>query len=244
MLYNRFIQVLRKQSFQPNLLSIFINPYFLIRKELKKNIVYFIPQLKGRLMDFGCGRKPYENLFSVDEYIGVDIQTTGHDHTLSRIDVFYDGQHIPLPDGSFDAIFSSEVLEHIFNPDQILPELNRVLRNGGKILLTVPFCWNEHEIPYDYGRYSSYGIKHLLTSHGFKVIELRKSGNFITVLFQLWILYISELFKSCGRLGLIISLVFIAPFNLISLIISPLMPRNKSLYFNNVVLAEKISPAW
>jgi SAM-dependent methyltransferase len=241
-MYNKIIQILRKQSFQPNFISVFINPYYLIRKELNRNLSFFIPQLKGRLMDFGCGRKPYENLFSVDEYIGVDIQTTGHDHTLSRVDVYYDGKHIPMPDGSFDAVFSSEVLEHIFNPDEILPELNRVLKHGGKILLSVPFCWNEHEVPFDYARYSSYGISHLLTSHGFKVIELRKSGNFARVLFQLWILYISELFKKSGRFGFIISLLLIAPFNLLSIILAPLMPLNKTLYFNNVVLAEKISP--
>ncbi|HYE56614.1 MAG TPA: methyltransferase domain-containing protein [Chitinophagaceae bacterium] len=236
-------EYLKQQSFQPGFFSIFINPLYIIRRGLFRHIRNFAPQLKGRLLDFGCGRKPFASLFTVEEYVGVDMEQTGHDHTNSKIDVFYDGKHLPFPDASFDSLFCSEVIEHIFNPDEILPEINRVLKPGAKALITVPFCWNEHEVPYDYARYSSFGITHLLSKHGFRVIELRKSGNFTRVIFQLWALYFFEKLRRFGKAGYIFSLFFIVPINVLGSLVLPLFPVNHSLYFNNIVLAEKVPAA-
>lgn len=236
---NKLTAYLKHQSFQPGILSIFINPFFFIRYAFYKNIRRYIPHLKGKLLDFGCGRKPYENLFNVTEYIGVDMIETGHDHKNSKIDVYYDGKRLPFNDSIFDSLFCSEVLEHVFNPEEILPELNRVLKPGAKALITVPFSWNEHEMPYDYARYSSEGIKNLLEKNGFKIIELTKSGNFARVNFQLWALYFFELFRKWGRAGHLLSLLFIVPINITGSILLILFPRNESMYFTNIVLAEK-----
>ena len=237
---NKLTGYLKHQSFQPGILSVFINPFFFIRYALFKNIRRYIPRLEGKLLDFGCGRKPYENLFSVTEYVGADMVETGHDHKNSKIDVYYDGKRLPFNDSVFDSLFCSEVLEHIFNPDEILPELNRVLKPGAKALITVPFSWNEHEMPYDYARYSSEGIKFLLEKNGFKIIEVTKSGNFARVNFQLWALYFFELFRKWGRAGYLLSLFFIVPINITGTILLVLFPRNESMYFTNIVLAEKI----
>jgi SAM-dependent methyltransferase len=236
---NKLESFLKKQSFQPGAASIFLNPFYLIRRRLFKNIRELAPQLRGRLLDFGCGRKPFENLFNVSQYVGVDVEQTGHDHTNSKVDVFYNGTTLPFDNASFDALFCSEVLEHVFNPDEILPEINRVLKPGAKALITVPFCWNEHEVPYDYARYSSFGITHLLEKHGFRVIELRKSGHFTEVIFQLWGLYFFEGLKKWGRTGYALSLFFIIPINIAGATILRIFPRNHSMYFNNIVLAEK-----
>lgn len=195
--------------------------------------------LQGRLLDFGCGRKPYENLFDVSEYIGVDVKESGHNHKRSKVDVYYDGKQLPFENGSFDSIFCTEVMEHLFNPDESIAEMFRVLKTNGRLLLTVPFAWNEHEQPYDFARYTSFGIIHLLEKHGFRVISEKKSGNFIRVLWQLWSLYIFDLFKRFNLVGYVLSLLFIAPLNLLGLLIIPLLPKNESLFFNNIILAEK-----
>jgi SAM-dependent methyltransferase len=237
---HKLLGYLKHQSFQPGILSVFMNPFFFIRYAFYKNIRRYIPQLKGKLLDFGCGRKPYENLFTVSEYVGVDMAETGHDHKNSKIDVYYDGKRLPFHDSVFDSLFCSEVLEHIFNPDEILPELNRVLKPGAKALITVPFSWNEHEMPYDYARYSSEGIKHLVEKNGFKIVELTKSGNFARVNFQLWALYFFELFRKWGRAGYLLSLLFIVPINITGAILLILFPRNESMYFTTIVLAEKL----
>ncbi|MFL5739309.1 MAG: hypothetical protein ACJ75B_03760, partial [Flavisolibacter sp.] len=70
---NFFVRYLRRQSFQPNWLSLVFNPFYFIRRPLFTNIRELAPNLKGKLIDLGCGRKPYKNLFAVSEYIGVDI---------------------------------------------------------------------------------------------------------------------------------------------------------------------------
>lgn len=236
---NLVIRFLRHQSFLPGVIGVLVNPFYFIRRNLYKNIQRLAPELSGKLLDFGCGRKPFESLFSVKEYLGLDLEQTGHDHKNSKVDVYYDGKHIPFEDNTFDALFCSEVFEHVFNPDEVLPEIHRVLKPGAKAIITVPFCWNEHEVPYDYARYSSFGITHLLEKNGFKVVRLAKSGNFVKVIFQLWALYFYELFKKWGKAGFILSMLFIVPINIIGTLLAPLFPKNTSLFFNNVVLATK-----
>ena len=107
----------KKQSFFPSiLLGIWINPFYIIRKGLLDGVREISLHLKGgKLLDLGCGSKPYEDIFEVDEYTGVDIEVSGHDHSSSRIDKFYDGKVIPFRDHHFDSVFSSEVFEHVFN---------------------------------------------------------------------------------------------------------------------------------
>ncbi len=227
------------QSFQPSLLGIFINPFYFIRRLLFIHIKKKSTQLSGKLLDFGCGRKPYQNLFDVSEYIGVDIKGSGHDHKLSKVDVFYDGITLPFESEQFNAVFSSEVIEHLSNPEQIIPELCRVMKPGGRLLLTAPFCWNEHEMPFDFNRYTSVGIQQLLQKHGFKILSQEKSGNFARVCFQLAALYVFELTKKWGKLGFVVAMLFIIPVNIIGVLLIPLLPVNQSLYFNHIILAEK-----
>jgi SAM-dependent methyltransferase len=238
-LKQKFLSFLKKQSFQPSRLSILFHPFYFIRRDLYKHIRRQVPVLSGKLLDFGCGRKPYQNLFSVNSYTGVDVENTGHNHSLSKVDVYYDGKHLPFGDASFDALFCSEVLEHVFNPDEILPEIRRVLKQGSQVLITTPFCWNEHEVPFDYARYSSFGMIHLLEKNGFRVKKLIKSGHFSVVYFQLGALYFYEIFKKYGTAGKVLAQLFITPINLIGTMISAILPRNRSLYFNNVIIAEK-----
>jgi SAM-dependent methyltransferase len=230
---------LRRQSFQPGIFGVFFNPFFFIRRNLYLHIRKAAPGLKGRLLDFGCGRKPYENLFAVSEYVGLDLEQTGHDHRNSKVDVFYDGKYIPFPDESFDALFCAEVLEHVFDPEPVLAEIHRVLKPGATALLTVPFCWNEHEVPFDYARYSTFGIKHLLEKNGFEVLEVQRSGNFVQVNFQLWALYFYELFKGLGTAGKLLSMVLIIPINVAGSLLRVLLPKNESLYFNSIITAKR-----
>ncbi|HTE29359.1 MAG TPA: class I SAM-dependent methyltransferase [Chryseolinea sp.] len=229
-----------RQSFHPGLPGLFLNPFYFIRKQLYDNIRNEAPSLSGRLLDFGCGSKPYEDLFKVDEYIGIDMENTGHGHANSKIDVFYDGKTIPFPDNSFDCVFCSEVFEHIFNLEEVLVEIRRVMKPGAQILITVPFCWNEHEVPYDFGRYTSFGIKHLMEKQGFRVIRQNKSGNFARVNFQLLALYFYSLVNTKNKIvDYLLRMALIAPVNIIGSILLVIMPKNDSMYFNNIVLAKK-----
>jgi SAM-dependent methyltransferase len=189
---NAFVRYLMRQSFQPDFISIFINPFYFIRRGLFKGIVKNRDYLYGVMLDFGCGRKPYQNLIQVDKYVGVDIEVSGHSHKNSMVDVFYDGRSIPFEANSFDSFLCSEVFEHLFNLSEILNELRRILKHGGKGVITVPFVWPEHEVPYDFGRYSSFGMESILQSHGFRIISMEKSGHFVECLFQFICLLYSQ----------------------------------------------------
>lgn len=240
-LHNRIFGLLKRQSFLPARWSIFFHPFYFIRRDLYRHIRREAPALKGSLLDFGCGRKPYEQLFRVERYTGVDLEETGHDHRNSKVDIYYDGKTLPFGDKTFDALFCSEVLEHVFNVDEILPEIHRVLKPGALALITTPFCWNEHEVPYDNVRYSSYGMIYLLEKHGFTVRKLIKSGHFASVQVQLNALYFYEIFKRFGTTGKIIAQIFISPLNIAGSLFLLILPRNKSLYFNNIILCEKMN---
>jgi SAM-dependent methyltransferase len=133
-----------------------------------------IPQLRGRMMDFGCGLKPYQSLFLTDEYIGVDYQGEGKPSATIRWMYLMD-IHAPFPDNYFDSIFSSEVFEHVFNLPEIITELHRVLKPGGKILVSCPFAFGEHETPADFALFLLC-CRHLFETSGLRCCTMKKQG--------------------------------------------------------------------
>ena len=161
---------------------------------------------------------------------------------LGIADDLYDGTHFPYGDQCFDSALCNQVLEHVFNPDEFLSEINRVLKSGGKLLLTVPFVWDEHEQPYDYARYSSFGLKALLERNGFKILQHKKLADDATVLFQLINGYLFKLSQSWPRyVQLIFTCTIIAVINIFGVVIGKLLPHNPDLFLDHVVFAEKIS---
>lgn len=230
----------KQQSFNPGLLGLFTNPFFFIRRGIYRAIATEAGELNGKLLDFGCGSKAYRSLFQVDQYIGLDVEQSGHSHENEDVDVYYDGKIIPFEDHTFDACFSSEVFEHVFELEFSIKEIHRVLKPGGKGLFVVPFVWDEHEIPYDFGRYSSFGLHYLLEKCGFEIIRSTKDTHFFLVWAQLWNLYLFNLGPQKNKyLRLLYGAIVITPFSLLSWILSAFMPKVNSLYFNNVVLVQK-----
>ena len=239
-MFNKLLSFYKHQQFIPSIISIFINPSYFIRKGLYKRIKENAGYLKGNLLDIGCGSKPYKNLFRVNSYTGLDINNSAHSHEYESVDVYYNGQSFPFKNEKFDSAFSSEVFEHIFELDKVLKEINRVMKKNGTALFTVPFVWDEHEIPFDFGRYTEFGIKYLLEKNGFEVIDIKKDTNFIETIFQLWILYLFyKLYSRNKYLNILINIIFISPFTMLGILISKILPKNYKLYHNNIILAKK-----
>lgn len=233
---------IKKQGFYPSLPSIFLNPFYITRINLlhniKKNRHYF---KGGSLLDVGCGTKPYEPLFNVDSYIGLDVVGGGHDDNAKSADIYYDGKVIPFTDSFFDYVISNEVFEHVFEPEKFIEEIYRVLKPNGLILMTVPFVWDEHEVPYDYGRYTSFGLNYLISKKGFKIIEQYKSGGYVDTLAQMFSMYIYTIFSTKNQyLNVFITIFLCSPILISGLFLSRILPRNQNLYLDNVILARKL----
>jgi len=236
----RFKAYYFSQMMHPGLPGLLVNPFYFARRGLLVAVRELAAGIRGRVLDVGCGSRPYESLFGVSEYVGLELDTP-ENRLTNKADVYYAGTVFPFEPNSFDSVVCNQVFEHIFEPEAFLREIGRVLKNQGRLLLTVPFVWDEHEQPRDFGRYSSFGLRALLSRNGFEVLELRKTVDDIRVIFQMLNAYIFK--KTCVRnpyLSLLLTLILIAPFNLAGTVLSWLTPSNGDLYLDNVVLARKI----
>lgn len=238
---NKLKSYFLKQQFRPDWLGIFINPFFFGRKAIYKNIKKHQHFISGKTLDIGCGDKHYEKIFhNVNQYIGMDIEVSGHVNHDSKIDVFYDGKTFPFDNKSFNSAVCFEVLEHVFNPEQFLSETNRILKKDANLLITIPFVWDEHEQPYDYARYSSFGLKHLFEKHGFIVEKHIKYLNNFRLIYLLINTYIYKTLKRFlpSALALPLILFFCSFINFFG-IFAILIPKNQDFYFGNMFILKK-----
>ena len=148
-----------------------------------------------RLLDAGAGEQRYRRFCGHLRYVsqdfgrydgrgdGAGLHTGTWDQ--SRLDIVSDVIAIPEPDGSFDAVLCTEVFEHLPDPLAALGEFNRLLRPGGRLILTAPFCSLTHMAPHHYATgFSRYWYRTHLPAFGFEVQELRENGNFFEFLAQ------------------------------------------------------------
>jgi SAM-dependent methyltransferase len=228
-----------REQYQPSWLGLLINPFYFARRGLLDELSPAFDQLTGDVLDVGCGSKPYRDLIGARNYVGLDIDSP-FTRQVGKADLFYDGGKFPAEDASFDAVLCSQVLEHVFNPADFLGEIHRVLRPGGRLLLAVPFMWDEHEQPRDFGRYSSFGLRALLERNGFSVEAQRKSmadGRAVVQLASGWLFKV--VVTENKWINLATQLLLLAPVNIVGGAVSAILPRNEDLYLDNIVLARK-----
>ena len=147
------------------------------------------PLAHGRLLDVGCGDKPYEAIFRphVTEYVGVEHEGTfgltsaaepGPGASGRRgPDVLYSGERLPFPDRSFDTVLNVQVLEHTPRPAELVREMARVLKDDGLLILMAPFQFRLHEEPHDYFRYSPHGLRELCARAGLEITQIEQQGS-------------------------------------------------------------------
>lgn len=141
--------------------------------------------LHGSVLDVGAGESPWRDWLSADAtYHGIDIGNAD-DFGMSRgrTDItYYDGRKIPFGDATFDNAICIEVLEHAADPELLLQEIARVLKNQGTLLLTVPWSARRHHIPHDYHRFTRERLSLLLEQHGFGDVQIVERGSDIGVI--------------------------------------------------------------
>jgi SAM-dependent methyltransferase len=166
------------------------NPYWIELRLLWSVTERLAPHASGRLLDLGCGERPYEELFAphITGYVGLEYPPVAdnlHPEIWGKIelirgivDVWGDARNLPFRDGSFDTALALEVLEHVTDPCACLAEVARVLRPGGALLLTVPLFAPLHQWPFDYYRYTPRGAEAILQRAGFRIESVEPRGNF------------------------------------------------------------------
>jgi SAM-dependent methyltransferase len=146
------------------------------------------PQAKGRLLDVGCGDKPFAHLFApyVSEYLGIEHEAsftaTAASQRERAPDLLYDGRRLPFEDATFDTVLNVQVLEHTPHPKKLVREMGRVLKDDGILILSAPFQFRLHEEPHDYFRFSPHGLRTLCDAAGLEIVEIHKQGSLWSVL--------------------------------------------------------------
>lgn len=146
------------------------------------------PKAHGRLLDVGCGTKPYEQIFLpfVTEYLGIEheatFSVTAASLDSSKPDLIYAGDRLPFEDRTFDTVLNVQVIEHTPRPGALIKEMSRVLKDDGVLILSAPFQFRLHEQPHDYFRYTPHGLSVLFADAGLEITEVLSHGGLWRVL--------------------------------------------------------------
>jgi 2-polyprenyl-3-methyl-5-hydroxy-6-metoxy-1,4-benzoquinol methylase len=167
----------------------YIHLYFLM-KDIKEALDKYA---KKKLLDLGCGNKPYK-----EWYGPLTESSTGCDAVQSSenvVDTICLANELPYQNESFDTVFSTQVLEHVFDQQQMINEAARVLKKDGSLILSVPFTWELHEEPYDFFRITKYGLKEMFEKSGFEIDYIKANGGKWAAMFQMMINTVYSTFK-------------------------------------------------
>lgn len=160
--------------------SSFLNWFYLKKSMLNASNKY----INGVCLDIGSGNSPYKKYIKDSvEYISIDkIDTCATTHNKNNNMINADARDLPFEKDTADTVILNQVLEHIYEYEKVLDEINRVLKSSGKFIISVPFIYHIHAEPNDYFRFSEYGIKKLLEEKKFKIIEFSYNGYFGTTI--------------------------------------------------------------
>ncbi len=203
-------------------IKFYISPLFITKYYLYQNIRLIANKYKfeGRIIDVGCGEKPYKNLFkNSSKYECIDFRHYSKNKTFNseKPDFYFKNNYLvdyklPFKNESYENSFSFEVLEHHLLPNVFINEMIRVTKKGGFMLITVPFLGGLHEEPNDFQRYTKYGLIELITKgKKCKIMEVNSYGSLFSVISNLLNEYLSN-FANKNKTFYMISIIIYLPF--------------------------------
>jgi SAM-dependent methyltransferase len=156
-----------------------------------------MPSLTGNVLDVGCGQSPYKHLLvpGTTKYFGIDIlDASKFDYRNPHITPF-NGEDIPFESDVFSGLICTEVLEHVQKYQKLIDEMHRVMRKGGKGIITVPWSARYHYIPYDFFRYTPASLKTMFAM--FSEVQIKPRGtDFATIASKIIVLWFRNLAPS------------------------------------------------
>lgn len=150
------------------------------------------------LLDAGAGECAYKQLFDHCVYKSIDLAVGDSQWNYKKLDYIAPLDSMPIEDATFDAVLCTQVLEHLKKPLESVKEMYRVLKPGGYLFLTVPMSQEEHQVPYDFFRYTSYGLKYICSEAGFREIEVVSFGG----TFLRWAYELPRILPDLPRIGI------------------------------------------
>lgn len=220
-----------------------MSPVYTLDKRLKHLTTCAIQenlQPGSNWLDVGCGMKPYQELFKNMNYVGVDVYESGRPDEMKVPDFYFNGEDLPFDDSTFDGVLCTQVLEHVINPSQLLNEIHRILLPGSKVIISVPFIYREHELPFDFRRFTVRGLECELIKSGFRTLYSVKCLDGIASAFMLLSLDVNKKVQSKGRLTRIIfGVAVILPLNLLMDRMKKRTPDDSEIYSAFVIVGEK-----
>jgi SAM-dependent methyltransferase len=134
----------------------------------------------ARVLDAGAGECVYKPFFSHCRYRAVDLAVGEARWNYMNLDCIAELHRLAFRTEAFDAVVCTQVLEHLNRPVESVAEMHRVLRVGGTLYLTAPMAHPEHQVPYDFFRYTSYGLRSVMRDAGFDQCEVVPFGGLLT----------------------------------------------------------------
>ncbi len=165
----------------PQFLKRRINPLEYDIEEFVREASRALPE-GALVLDAGAGESRFARHFQKALYIALDLAVGDASWDYSKIHLRARLDAIPLATGRIDAVINIQVLEHVPNPADVLRELHRVLKPGGRLFLTAPQGWGEHQQPHDYFRFTAYALRSLLTEAGFRTVGIEPQGGYFDYL--------------------------------------------------------------
>jgi len=180
------LKLLNNAKIQGILYSYFLDYHqWSILRFVKENAKKIKPE--EYIIDIGAGELRYKKYFDHCKYISQDLCVGDGEWYFENIDIKSSVYDIPVENNSFDFALCTQVLEHLEFPEKAFEEFGRILKKGGKIFLTVPLGQGEHQIPYDFFRYTRYALRGLGARHGLTLMEIKPQGGvFINLEYIFW----------------------------------------------------------
>lgn len=180
-----------------------------------------LAHVQGSILDVGCGEMPFRALLGPDvTYVGIDVPSANAFGMMQHPEIIaFDGTHIPFPDAFFNCVLCTEVLEHVEEYAPLIAEMARVLKPGGRLLVTVPFAARVHHAPYDFYRFTRFRLQTLFK--GFGAVEISERGDDLAVIANKLIVVAVRLVRpllSFGILWRLPVILALMPFVFIALI--------------------------
>lgn len=202
----------------------------------KKSYSYISKYLNGVVLEIGAGTNYLKNAFEnrCNDWISLDYNIIS-----TSIDVQADGQQLPFKDNIANLIICIDVLEHVPHPDKMISELQRVLKKDGVLILSTPFFFYLHGSPFDFYRFSKYGLSIILEENGFKVNEIQPIAGAISTFGILLTIFIVKVFNFSKYLLKILLIINKFMQKIIIVPLDKIIDKEKRFAQGHIVIAKK-----